>query len=50
MKFNLNWVSSKYVEVSVDTDKTGVLNSDEALELAKDLINLASDLLQVDKG
>ena len=49
MNFNLHWVSNKYVEVQVDSNASGTLDADEALELAKDLINLASELLQVDK-
>ncbi len=49
MNFELHWVSRKYVEVSVDEVNTGVLNAEEARELAKDLISLANDLLRVDE-
>lgn len=49
MNFELHWISNKYVEVSVDEIKTGTLNSEEARELAKDLISLANDLLSVDE-
>jgi polyhydroxyalkanoate synthesis regulator phasin len=47
MNFDLHWVSNKLVEVSVDEVETGVLNKEEAQELAKQLISLANELLSV---
>lgn len=48
MNFDLHWITNKLVEVSVDEIKTGTLNKDESLELAKELIALASELLSVE--
>jgi len=48
MKFNLHWISSKYVQVKVDETHTGTLDAKEAKELASDLISLANELLAVE--
>ena len=48
MVFKLNHISKRLVEVTVDEIDTGILNKKEALELAKELIYLASDLLEVE--
>ena len=47
MNFNIHWVSSRHVELSVDEVQSGTLNKDEALELARVLIAVASELLEV---
>ncbi len=49
MNFELHWVSSRLVKVSVDEVETGILSAKEARELAIDLISLANDLLRVDE-
>ncbi len=48
MNFELNHISNKLVEVTVDEVDTGILNKKEALELAKKLISLANELLEVE--
>ncbi len=47
MNFKLNHISKRLVEVTVDEVDTGILNKKEALELAKKLISLANELLEV---
>ncbi len=48
MNFELNHISNRLVEVTVDEVDSGVLNKKEALELAKELISLANQLLEVE--
>jgi hypothetical protein len=48
MELKLRWISSEYVEVNVDEIETGTLNTKEAKELAKNLIDVASELLTVE--
>ena len=46
MNIKIHWIGSRHVELSVDDVQSGMLNKDEALELAKDLIAAASELLE----
>ncbi len=48
MNFELNHISNRLVKVTVDEVDTGILNKKEALELAKKLISLANELLEVE--
>ena len=48
MNFKLSHISNRLVEVTVDEVDTGILNKKEALELAKELISLANELLEVE--
>ncbi len=48
MNFKLNHISNRLVEVTVDEVDTGILNKTEALELAKALISLANELLEIE--
>jgi len=48
MIFELNHISNRLVEVTVDEVDTGILNKKEALELAKKLISLANELLELE--
>ena len=47
MDIKINWVSSKYIELSVGNEKSGVLNAKEAKELALEFNNAVSALLSV---
>jgi hypothetical protein len=48
MNFELNHISKRLVEVTVDEVDTGIMNKKESLELAKKLISLANELLEVE--
>ena len=48
MNLSINWINNSLVEVKTDEIATGVLNAKEARELAKNLIVIASDLLEVE--
>lgn len=48
MEFNIHWVSNKYIEFNVDDVNSGGLDAKQARELAKDLIEVVRELLQVE--
>ena len=50
MDIKIHWVSSKLIQLSVGGVSSGVLDKDEALELAKDFIDAAAALMSVDNG
>jgi len=45
MKFKINHIGDKYQEMAVDEVHTGTLNTTEATELARDLVDAADELL-----
>lgn len=47
-KLEVKWVSKRIVEVLANDDGSGLLNKSEALELAKNLIAVAAELLSID--
>jgi len=49
MDFNVHFISSRLAELSVDETKSGVLDADEAKELALILTRVASELLELEK-
>lgn len=46
MELNIHFVSKKLVEVSVDEITTGVLDAEEAKQLAQHLMYVAAELLE----
>ena len=48
MNLSVHWVSNRLVEVQTDDSDSGVLNSEEAIQLARNLIEVANELLSVD--
>jgi len=49
MNIEINHISKRVVEVEIDEINSGLLNKEEAKELALQLINVAAELLQVEK-
>jgi hypothetical protein len=47
MKLTIEWISTNLVEIEANDVNSGVLNAKEAKELALNLIEIASELLQV---
>jgi len=51
MKLQTHWISNRIIEVKIEDEvSSGLLNKDEAIELAEHLINVASELLSVEKS
>jgi len=53
VNFYINWVSKGLVELHVETHSfkvnSGMLNAKEAKELARDLLSISEELLQVEE-
>jgi len=48
MRFEINNISRRYIELTVDEISTSTLDQQEAKELAIHLITVASELLEVE--
>ena len=48
MKFEINNIGKRLIEITIDEVNSGVLNQDEAKELAMHLILVASELLDLE--
>lgn len=48
MQLDIHWVNHNLVEVEADEVESGLLNQEEAKELAINLISIANELLQVE--
>jgi hypothetical protein len=49
MNLNVHFINKRLAELSVDEIKSGVLNATEAKELAIHLIQVASELLELEQ-
>lgn len=49
MNLNIHFISKRLCEVSADEIKSGTLNAKEAKELAIHLIQIASELLELEQ-
>lgn len=48
MELKIHWISKKYLELSVDEITSGTLDSSEAKKLAQHLLEVASELLDIE--